>query len=247
MLKTIQTLTLILPLLMSNLAADIGSEFIKNGGGPNELTTSEYISIASRFLPENPQVLEAGAHSGEDTALFAKQWPKGEIFAFEPVPHFFERILSSIQSKNISNVQAFPFGLFSFTGKQEFYYSQNCGGASSYLPDGKMPETNYEDIQMTLPCMTLDDWADKYAVDHIDFMWLDMEGAEFYMLNASPKMLATTKVILTELSFRSFREGHTLYSTLKPFLESQGFTLHMIWGSANWQATGLFVKTELLD
>ena len=82
-----------------------------------------------------------------------------------------------------------------------------------------MPETNYNDVQMTLPCMTLDDWASFYSVDHIDFMWLDMEGAEYYMLSASPKILQTTKVILSEINFKSFREGHTLYDTLKPFLE----------------------------
>lgn len=229
------------------LFADIGDEFVAKGKGPNELTTPEYISIVSQFLPSNPYVLEAGAHSGEDTVLFAKAWPKGQIFAFEPVPRFFKCMKKTLRSNRITNVRAFPFGLFSSTGKQTFYYSQNCGGASSFLPEGKVPETNYRDIEMTLPCMTLDDWAEKYKVDHIDFMWLDMEGAEYYMLSASPKILETTKVILTEISFRSFREGHTLYNTLKPFLEENGFTLHMIWGSADWQATGLFIKTDLLN
>lgn len=229
------------------LSADIGDEFVANGQGANELTTSEYISIVTRFLPPNPYVLEAGAHSGEDTVLFAKAWPQGRIFAFEPVPLFYERILTAIQSRNISNVSTFPIGLFSSTGNQTFYYSQNCGGASSFLPEGTVAETNYNDVQMILPCMTLDDWATTHGIDHIDFMWLDMEGAEYYMLNTSAKILDTTKVILTELSFRNFREGHTLYSTLKPFLESRGFTLHMIWGSATWQASGLFVKNELLD
>lgn len=241
-MKKILVFNLILSL--STLCADVGTEFIKNGKGPNELSTLEYLSIVASFLPSDPYILEAGAHSGEDTVRFAEAWPKGRIFAFEPVPLFFERLSTVIHSKNISNVQTFPFGLFSSTGAHPFYYSQNCGGASSYLPAGKIAEINYGDIQMTLPCMTLDDWADKYGIDHIDFMWLDMEGAEYHMLKTSPKILETTKVILTELNFKSFREDHTLYDTLKPFLESQGFTLHMIWGSASWQATGLFIKLE---
>lgn len=228
------------------LYADIGDDFIKEGKGPNELTTPEYIAIVETFLPENPFILEAGAHSGEDTIQFAKKWPKATIFAFEPVPRFYQKILKNIRTRHITNVQAFPFGLFSSTGKRDFFYSRNCGGASSYLPDAKDEKTNYADLRMKLPCMTLDDWAEEYGIDHIDFMWLDMEGAEYYMLSVSEKILKTTKVILTELSFRSFREGHTLYSMLKPFLESQGFVLHKIWGSPKWQATGLFVKKDLL-
>lgn len=232
---------------LQSLFADIGDEFVANGRGANELTTPEYISIVARFLPSNPYILEAGAHSGEDTVLFAGAWPEGHIFAFEPVPLFYNRILNALNSRAITNVRTFPIGLFSCTGKQIFYYSQNCGGASSFLPEGSVRETNYNDVQMTLPCMTLDDWATSEGVDHIDFMWLDMEGAEYHMLSASSKILDTTKVILTELSFRNFREGQTLYNTIKPFLESHGFTLYKIWGSATWQATGLFVKNELLD
>ena len=190
---------------------DIGSDFIESGKGPNELTTPEYISIIAPFLPDNPYVLEAGAHSGEDTVLFARKWPHGLIFAFEPVPRFYQNIIKNLRDHKIANVRAFPIGLFSSTGDHTFYYSQNCGGASSFLPEGNMPETNYNDVQMTLPCMTLDDWASFYSVDHIDFMWLDMEGAEYYMLSASPKILQTTKVILSEINFKSFRYVKTLF------------------------------------
>ncbi len=232
---------------VSRLFGDVGDEFIETGKGLNELTTAEYLAIIAPLLPPDPYILEAGAHSGEDTILIAQKWPTGRIFAFEPVPHFFERIIQNLESKHISNVDAFPIGLFSTSGDRTFYYSQNCGGASSYLPDGKLPETNYNDIKLTLPCVNLDDWALKQGIDHIDFMWLDMEGAEYYVLSTAPEILKTTKVIITELNFRSFREGTTLYETLKPFLESMGFTLHLVWGSATWQGTGLFVKTELLN
>ncbi len=233
--------------LLCQAFTDAGSDFVESGKGPNELTTSEYIAIVASFLPDNPYILEAGAHSGEDTVIFAKKWPHGLIFAFEPVPRFYQSIIQNLRNHKVSNVRAFPIGLFSSTGDHTFYYSQNCGGASSFLPEGDMPETNYGDVQMTLPCMTLDDWASFYSVDHIDFMWLDMEGAEYYMLKASPRMLQTTKVILSEISFRSFREGHTLYDTLKPFLEENGFVLYKIWGSPKWQATGLFVRKEFLN
>ena len=39
-------------------------DFIKDGKIINELTTQEYVEIIRPFLPENPNILEAGAHGG---------------------------------------------------------------------------------------------------------------------------------------------------------------------------------------
>lgn len=226
------------------LFANAGDDFVQNGKIHNELTTDEYLAILSPFLPENPRILEAGAHSGEDTVLLGGYWPKGHIFAFEPVEKFYNNLLENLRKHKISNVSSFPIGLFSTSGERTFYYSQNCGGASSFLPDHGVVE--YNDMTLTLPCKNLDEWANEHGVDSIDFMWLDMEGGEYYMLSTAPKILSTTRVILSEINFREFRTGSTQYETLKTFLEEQGFVLHMIWGSPYWQATGLFVRAELL-
>ena len=45
-----------------------------------------------KFLPENPVILEAGAHKGKDTVEMAKLWPAGTIHAFEPVPSLFKKL-----------------------------------------------------------------------------------------------------------------------------------------------------------
>jgi len=231
-------------MLTGTLFSDIGSDFVKNGGGALELRTHQYINLVIPFLPENPNILEAGARYGLDTVRFARNWPKGHIFAFEPVKVFYDRMINSVQRGKFTNVSTFNFGLFSKTGLQSFYYAEKCGGASSFLPDNGV--CDYGDKMMILPCRRADEWAAEHNVTRIDFMWLDMEGAEIYMLKAAKNLLATTKVILTEINFREFRTGSTTFDELKSYLESQGFTLHKIWGSATWQATGMFVKSDLL-
>jgi hypothetical protein len=135
------------------LFADIGDEFIQQGKGPNELTTLEYLSIVTPFLPSHPNVLEAGAHSGEDTVLMADVWKNGHVFAFEPVQKFFDHLKKRVENHQCTNISAFPIGLFSTSGNQPFYYSQTCGGASSFLPDNGL--VDYDDIQMILPCENL--------------------------------------------------------------------------------------------
>ncbi len=225
--------------------ADVGTDFVENGICPNELQTMEYLSLVSSFLPSNPNILEAGAHSGEDTILLASFWPNGHVFAFEPVPKFFDNLQVNVEKFRLTNVSCYPFGLFSTSGDHVFYYSQNCGGASSFLPDNGV--VDYDDVAVILPCMNLDEWAHENHVDQIDFMWLDMEGAEYHVLSTAPETLRKTKVILTEINFREFRTGSTQYYTLKNLLESQGFVLHKIWGNPQWQATGLFIRPELLQ
>ena len=41
--------------------------------------------LIKQYLPINPVVIEAGAHIGTDTVEFSKIWPKGSIYAFEPI------------------------------------------------------------------------------------------------------------------------------------------------------------------
>lgn len=105
--------TLLSFLFIVEVFGDVGTEFIEKGRGPNELPTLEYLSLVKPFLPLDPNVLEAGAHSGEDTLLLANAWPKGHVFAFEPVKNFFQLILNNLNANSIKNVSAFPIGLFS--------------------------------------------------------------------------------------------------------------------------------------
>jgi len=232
-------------LTTSVIFCDIGDEFVSNGKGPNELTTQEYLELVAPFIPDNPTILEAGAHGGNDTVIMGHRWPRGHLYAFEPVAKFYLNMKHELNKHKVYNVTTIKKGLFTVTGNRTFYISQNCGGASSFLQDNDM--CNYNDYTVTVPCVNLDEWAEENNVESIDFMWLDMEGAEYYVLSSAPKILSTTRVILTELNFKEFRKGSTQYHTLKNFLLNQGFKLHKIWGSPYHQATGMFVRADLVN
>ena len=60
-------------------------------------------------------------------------------------------------------------------------------------------------------------------IDHIDFMWLDMQGAEYQMLKKSKIILPTVKVIFTEVSLLQMYEDCPLYPEFRAWLESEGF------------------------
>jgi FkbM family methyltransferase len=201
------------------------------------------LDIVSKFISDNPVILEAGAHYGEDTIKMISKWPRAKIYAFEPCPDSFKKL--KLQVKNCPQIKIYSFGLFDKTGNYTFYVNALNDGSSSLLEDSHKTSTVYKDTPITIMCKNLDEWAQEEKVSAIDYMWLDMEGAEYYVLSAAPKILSTVKVISCELNFQEFRTGMTQFETLKSFLEAQGFVLYKIWGSSSVQATGIFVKKDI--
>lgn len=207
------------------------------------------LEIVHPFLPENPVILEAGGHYGEDTVLIVKKWPESTVYSFEPCPSYYSKLEKAVA--HLHNVYIFPFGLFSTTGFYTFHVSKNWDGASSLLQDNHLPVAIYDDYQISVFCQNLDEWAEQTHLDHIDYMWLDIEGAELEVLNSAPKILQTVRAISCELNYREFRKGMPHFQVVVDFLKSQGFTLYKIWGlqggdPGTWQSTGVFIRSSLI-
>lgn len=198
------------------------------------------LKFVESFLPDNPIILEAGAHRGEDTRILANKWPRGTVYAFEPCPEYYKELARVVSS--LKNVHIYPYALFSSAGKHQFYMSMACDGASSLYEDTY--GIGYKDVALEVDCMNLDEWATDNNVQKIDYMWLDMEGAEYTVLSAAPKILSTVRVISLEGNCREFRKGFTLFDDLKNFLEESGFYLYKVWGSPTWQVVAIFIRND---
>jgi 2-O-methyltransferase len=185
--------------------------------------TKEYIK---QYLPHNPIIVEAGAYDGADTEIMAKMWPAGKVYAFEPVPRLFERIVQ--KTKLLKNVQCFQLALGDKSGSLPFYVSEPWD-ASSSLAAPKEHIQIYPGVQfprvINVDVKTLDQWAAENNVTRVDFLYLDMQGYEPAMLMASKKVLKTVRVIYTEVNTKELYANIILYPQLTQWLASQGFTL----------------------
>lgn len=117
----------------------------------------------------------------------------------------------------------------------------------AYAPFVAFPRT------IQVETIKIDSWADANGIERIDMMWLDMQGVELEVLKSSPKMVSTTRVILTEVSFVEAYENQSYYHEIKNWLEEQGFDL--VWCGFNpyhptsdgqWFGDALFIRRELL-
>ncbi len=210
----------------------------------NNFINTETISIdlIKQYLPRNPIILECGAYKGEDTEKLSAKIPNATIYAFEAVPSLYK----IITNKKIKNAHIFPYALGFQNGITNFYISSGTSdGSSSILKPKKHledhPNVKFNNI-IQVPCKTIDTWAEENNIAKVDFLWLDMQGAEYLTLRASPKILGTVTVIQTEVSLNESYEGVSEYPVFKRWLMDQGFKV--IKEEIPWSDAGdvLFVR-----
>lgn len=183
------------------------------------------------YLPSSPIIVEAGAYKGKETIKLATHLAQSTVHAFEPVPEIFEQLKAN--TAHLPNVYIYPIALSDRTGSTTMNLSEHpdrpgitSQGNSLLSPKERLtlsplifPKT------IEVPTITLDDWAKKQGIDHVDLLWLDLQGLELAVLKSSPSVLKTVRAILTEVEFVEAYAGQPQYSQVKAWLESQGFTM----------------------
>lgn len=210
-------------------------------------TVGERLKIIEQFLPINPMVFEAGAKDGDDSIKLAAKWPAGKIISFEPNPHQFVKYIE--KSLKFNNMSGYNLAVNTYNGTTKFYLCWGTGGtdpvfegASSILEASDPMKVHYMGPEIEVPCVILDDWCKDNGITNFDFMWLDLEGFELQLLQSSPRILRTVKLVYTETNFFEFRKGTTQFGALKQYLESQGFRLIAHWYNEGLQGDAIFIR-----
>lgn len=185
-------------------------------------------------------VVEAGMYNGQDTDFFCRYFQYGKVYGFEPVPSIFNEAKSRVG--HYPNAFLYEKGLAEITGTKTMFFSDRFGsdwGSSSILKPkdhlGFHPEITFNksiEIQTT----TVDDWASENNVQKIDLMWLDTQGSEPLILAASPKSLANTRYLYSEVSLIETYDGVMMYPEFKIFLENNNF--EMVFEDLPWKDMG---------
>lgn len=183
----------------------------------------------AKYIPENPVILEAGAANGDNTVEMAAFWPKSTIHAFEPVPGT-KAILDSKIGKFGSRIQSYPFALGDEPGTFTLHISgegdANSTQSSSLLePTGHHTEYDFVKFGDTaeVEVLRLEDWSEREGVDHIDFMWLDMQGFELRALSGATSLLKKVSAIQIEVQHTELYAGAPLYPEVRKWMLEHGF------------------------
>ena len=154
------------------------------------------------------------------------------VYAFEPLPILALRVREN--TSHLANVVLIEAALG--VNEQRFVDLHTFDGdevhaSSSILKPGShlelAPEIKFERT-LRVPAVTLDEWYETAGSPTIDLLWLDLQGVELEVLRRGLKALSRTKVIHIEVSRKPLYEGGAKYSSVKSFLNENGFKLKSV-------------------
>ncbi|MFA5306190.1 MAG: FkbM family methyltransferase [Candidatus Babeliales bacterium] len=221
---------------------------------PNDVvhakTVDEIFALIMPILPINPIIIEAGAYDGSDSVKMAKFWPQGRVHSFEPVPELCLKVMK--KTKDYRNISSYQYALSDKEGHADFYVSSfektpdAPSASSSLLKPAKHLDVCQNIIfkkKISVETTTIDVWAEKNRIDHVDFIWLDTQGSELSILKSSPNILKTVKAVFTEVEFIEAYKDQPLFKDVRKLMENNGFTLAAV-RMYSWSADVLFVRQK---
>lgn len=160
----------------------------------------------NKFIPKNGVVFDVGANAGLLTLPFAKiHVPQGTVYAFEPDRQMARQLQINILLNELENVVFVPCALQDnfLIDELTFYIRRaidgdglaNCGLSTTL----QMPIHNVKKERVL--SSTIDRYVEENSISKIDFIKIDVEGAESKVLLGSISTIKKdTPVILYEFS-----------------------------------------------
>jgi len=146
-------------------------------------------AIMKRCIQTQSNCIDVGCHKGELLDVILSQSPKGNHFAFEPIPYLFENLLVKYKGK----ATIYPYALSDVTGTSTFQHVKNAPAYSGIHKRQYALET--PDIeQISVELKTLDSVIPKGV--KIDFVKIDVEGGEYGVLKGGKHVLSEYKPIV---------------------------------------------------
>jgi FkbM family methyltransferase len=192
-----------------------------------------YEFIKENFNSESI-IFEIGAHFGSDTEKIYHLTSGATIVAFEPDPRNFEML----KKRDIGEIATLEnLAISDCVGEAEFYLSngssltgyelfdKNEWSASSSL---KEPLKHLErhpwvkfDKKVIVETISLDRYCRWKRIKGIDFIWMDVQGAEDLVLKGAQTTLLTTKYLYTEFCNEELYKGEPNLEQIKSLLPGQ--------------------------
>ena len=184
--------------------------------------------IIERFLPKQGDiVVDIGAHMGRYTIISSKRvGANGKVVAIEAHPNNFEMLNRNIKLNQLTNVVPLNYAVYSKETKIKLYLPDEESGYTmhhSIMPNYVF--TKYkdktEDKFVEVSANTLDYFLQMKEITDVNWVKIDVEGAEFEVLKGSHNVLSNSK----DISLLIEVHGKDTYEPIIESLRSHNFKI----------------------
>jgi FkbM family methyltransferase len=167
-----------------------------------------------RFIAVNdsPRILDCGANVGLSVCYFKRLYPHSRITAFEPDPQVFACLSRNCQALGLTGVELLPQAVWKQAGDLPFR-GEGADAGRLAAPD--------EARTFTVKACRLK----EFLLEPVDFLKMDIEGAEAEVLADCAPVLANVRACFVE--YHSFVGRPQQLETVIRVLSEAGFRLHV--------------------
>lgn len=152
-----------------------------------ELDILEEIGLQDEYRPADQipaqTIVDLGASVGLATLRLLSSHPDARVIAVEADPELIPRLESNVAGLPVSVVHA---AVASGSGERQFFRSDIDSWGNS------LDHTSWTQNAVTVPALSLADLLDSHDIGQVDLLKLDVEGAEWEMLDSivDPRVVA---------------------------------------------------------
>jgi len=192
--------------------------------GPPRLNSLDYFR---KFLPSHGGVvLDIGGESGFEAKQFSELvGNSGKVYTFECLPSHISNL--KIISKEYSNIQVVEEACWNESSNLTLHIG-NTTGSNTAVPDakGQFDQDLASSQTIEVKANTLDQqWVEYCDSSEIDFLKMDIEGAEYEALEGAKEVLLNTKKVV--IAAYHIRDGIPTANKVAEILKSLNFKVEI--------------------
>lgn len=192
------------------------------------------ISWIKEHLNREPKViLEFGSYDGGDGVFYKKSFPDAEVYSIEACEERF-KVIQKLESK--FGIKTFNYAVCDYDGFIDFYqvkdpnvmdHDDKFGSSGSINKRTDLYKQTFthidEQAPVKTPCIRIDTFCKENGIGQIDFLHVDVEGAELKVVEGFGDMRPSILWMETYLGKEYYGENAYDTSELDNYLKNIGY------------------------
>lgn len=169
----------------------------------------------------SPVIIDCGSHIGLSVIFFKLLYPNAKIIGFEPNEFAFNLLDETVRINNINNVEVHNTAIMNYDGEVDFFINEtNKQDVATSTIEERVTNGTKFSVQATK--------LSHFINDTIDFIKIDIEGAELIVLEELQKSQKLKYIKQMTIEYHHHIDDHEdNLSVLLELLENQGFGYHL--------------------